>query len=84
MRHKIQHYEHYVVLGLVAALILFVAYLWWRRKKHTTLSEKTFEKIVDPAVEKLVQRHEERVQGSAVRGQENGQTAKPHTLNPEP
>jgi len=70
MRHKIQHYEHYVVMGLVAAAILFGLYIWWRRKRHTTLSEKTFEKIVDPAVSKLDQRHEGRVQGSGLRVQE--------------
>ena len=60
MRQKIQHYEHFVVIGLVAALILFVIYLVWRRKKHTTLSETTFEKVIDPAVEKLEHRHDEK------------------------
>jgi membrane protein DedA with SNARE-associated domain len=59
MRRKIEHYEHYVVVGLVGAVVLFAVYLWWRRKKHTTLSEKTFEKIIDPAVEKLEHRHEQ-------------------------
>jgi hypothetical protein len=44
-------------MGIVAAAILFGLYLWWRRKRHTTLSEKTFERIVDPAVSKLDQRH---------------------------
>src|SRR3954451_3696637 len=65
MRHKIQHYEHYVVMGLVAVLILFVAYVWWRRKRHTTLSEKTFEKIIDPTVQKLDKRQEQKAQAKA-------------------
>jgi len=69
MRQKIQHYEHYVVMGLVAALAVFLVYIWWRRKKHTTLSEKTFQKIIDPAVEKLQQR----------RGQELPPAAPPAT-----
>jgi membrane protein DedA with SNARE-associated domain len=59
MRKKIEHYEHYVVIGLVVALVLFVVYLWWRRKRHTTLSEKTFEKIIEPTVERLQHRHEQ-------------------------
>jgi len=57
MRQKIQHYEHYVVMALIAAVILFVVYLWWRRKRHTTLSEVTFHKVVEPAVERLKHRH---------------------------
>jgi len=90
MRHKIQHYEHYVVMGLVAAAIAFGFYLWWRRKRHTTLSEKTFEKIVEPAVSKLDQRHEGRVQASGLRVQDEQPpqapvvNPKPSTLNPEP
>jgi membrane protein DedA with SNARE-associated domain len=58
MREKIKNYEHYVVIALIVALALFVVYLWWRRKRHTTLSEKTFEKIIEPTVERLHHRHE--------------------------
>jgi membrane protein DedA with SNARE-associated domain len=59
MRESIKHYEHYVIIGIVVAVVLLVAYFWWRRKRHTTLSEVAFDKVVDPAVERLHHRHEE-------------------------
>ena len=58
MREKIKHYEHYVVIGLVIAVALLVLYLWWRKKRHTTLAEVTFDKIVEPAVERLEHRED--------------------------
>ena len=33
--------------------------LWWRRKRHTTLSEMAFDKVVDPAVGRMHHRHDE-------------------------
>lgn len=54
MRQRIQHYEHYVVIGLVAAVALFAAYIWWRRKRHTTISEVAMN-TVEHAVEKIEQ-----------------------------
>ena len=56
MREKIKHYEHYVVVGLIAAVALLVLYFWWRKKRHQTLAEATFDTIVEPAVERLEHR----------------------------
>ena len=58
MRERIKHYEHYVVIGLVIAVALMVLYFWWRKKRHTTLAEVTFDKIVEPAVERLEHRED--------------------------
>jgi membrane protein DedA with SNARE-associated domain len=66
MRQKIQHYEHYVVLGIAAAVVLLVAYLWWRHKRHKTLAEAAFEKVVEPALEQTERKH-------AVPAPDNGQ-----------
>jgi membrane protein DedA with SNARE-associated domain len=53
MREQIKHYEHYVIIGVIGAAILVVAYFWWRHKRHKTLAEATFEKVVEPAVEQI-------------------------------
>jgi membrane protein DedA with SNARE-associated domain len=45
MRAKIKDYEGYVVLGFVVVVILIGLYVWWRRKRHTTLSEVAVDKV---------------------------------------
>ena len=59
MRESIKHYEHYVIIGLVGAAILFGVYLWFRKKRHKTLAEATFEAVVEPAVERLEHHNDE-------------------------
>jgi membrane protein DedA with SNARE-associated domain len=82
MRESIKHYEHYVVIGILAAVALFVLYLWWRRKKHRTLADAAFEAVVEHPVERLEQRrghgHGTRAEGS------NDAPGGPHTPRPAP
>ena len=56
MREKIKSYEHYVVIGVVVAVVLLALYVWWRRKRHKTLAEATFDNLVEPAGERLEHR----------------------------
>jgi membrane protein DedA with SNARE-associated domain len=73
MREKIKNYEHYVVIGLIVLLVLFLLYVWWRKKRHKTLSERAFE-VVEHGVGRLEHRREKpEVQGSAVQG--NGEVS---------
>jgi membrane protein DedA with SNARE-associated domain len=53
MRQKIKHYEHYVVIGIIVVVAAaIVAYVLWRRKRHTTLSQVAVEKV-EHVVEKV-------------------------------
>jgi len=52
MREKIKDYEHHVALGLLAAVALVAVYIWWRKKRHVTLSEVAVEKV-EHVVEKV-------------------------------
>ncbi len=45
MREKIKHYEEWVIVGIVVAVVLAVAYFWWRSKRHKTLSEVALERV---------------------------------------
>ncbi len=39
LRAKIQHYEHYVFLALALIAVAFIAYLWFRKRRHKTLAD---------------------------------------------
>ena len=45
IRKRIQHYEDYVIVGLIAAAIVMGLYLWWRHRKHTPLSKTAIDKV---------------------------------------
>jgi membrane protein DedA with SNARE-associated domain len=45
MREKIKDYEALVAAGILAGICLFIAYILWRRKKRTTLSEIAVDKV---------------------------------------
>jgi membrane protein DedA with SNARE-associated domain len=44
IRVMIKPYEHWVLLGIVVGLLLFILYAWWRGKRHTTLADVALEK----------------------------------------
>ena len=46
-RKKIAGIEHWVIIGLLGALLLVGVYIWWRKKNRATLSEKAMEKAAD-------------------------------------
>ncbi|HLL89253.1 MAG TPA: DedA family protein [Tepidisphaeraceae bacterium] len=48
IRQTIKPYEHWVIAGIVVAVILTIAYLWWRAKRHKTVAEVVAEKVVEP------------------------------------
>ncbi|MCC6423746.1 MAG: DedA family protein [Phycisphaerales bacterium] len=50
LRTKIQHYEHYVLAGLGAAVVLIVLYFWWRSRRHKTLAESAVD-VVEGKIE---------------------------------
>ena len=56
IRDNIKEYEHYVWVGIVIAVALLVLYVWWRKRRHQTLAEATFDSIVEPAVDRLEHR----------------------------
>lgn len=61
LRMKIQHYEHYVLGGMVLAVVLIVAWVWWRKKQHKQpVVEKALEKVVEQ-VEKHAAKSESQV-----------------------
>jgi len=45
LRAKIQHYEHYVLAGLIVAAVLLMLYFWWRARRRKTLAEATVEAV---------------------------------------
>ena len=44
-RQKIKPYEHWIMLGIAVAVVLVIAYIWWRKRKHKTLSDVALEKV---------------------------------------
>lgn len=44
LQKNIDHYKEWVVLGLLLIVILVVAYLWWRHKRHLSLGDILAEK----------------------------------------
>jgi membrane protein DedA with SNARE-associated domain len=53
MRAKIKDYEGYVVLGFIVVVILIGLYIWWRHKRHTTLSEVAVDKVEQVAQRRI-------------------------------
>ena len=49
IREMIKPYEHWILLGIVVAVILTVAYLWFRNRKHQTLSDVALSRAVHVA-----------------------------------
>lgn len=80
MRQRIQHYEHFVVMGVIALVALLIVYVWWRRKRHTTISEVAMDKV-EHAVERLEKPHAEA--GPPPRRGDEGGTAPRATGNGE-
>ncbi len=39
IRAMIKPYEHWVLLGIIVAVILFILYIWWRGKRNKTLTD---------------------------------------------
>jgi membrane protein DedA with SNARE-associated domain len=44
IRDSMKSYEHWIILGIVAAVILAIVYIWFRSRKHKTLSDVALEK----------------------------------------
>lgn len=44
IRQDIKPYEHWVLLGIVAAVIIAIAYLWWRNKRQKTPSQAVLDR----------------------------------------
>jgi hypothetical protein len=40
----IKPYEHWVLLGIIGAVVVFIVYVWWRSKRNKTLSDLALEK----------------------------------------
>src|SRR5688572_26985660 len=55
-RQKIKPYEHWIMLGIVVAVVLVIAYVWWRKRKQTTLSDVALKKA-EQVVEKRGHQH---------------------------
>lgn len=45
LRAKIQHYEHYVLAGLILGVIVLVLYFWWRSRRHKSLAEAALQRV---------------------------------------
>src|SRR4051794_41373821 len=45
IRQRIKPVEHWVFLGIGAAVVLFILYLLWRRQRHKTLGDVALEKV---------------------------------------
>jgi membrane protein DedA with SNARE-associated domain len=55
LREKIQHYEHYVLGGLILLVLLFVLFTIWRKRQHKPpVMEKALEKVVEKAEKSTV------------------------------
>jgi membrane protein DedA with SNARE-associated domain len=50
MEEKVDPYKPWVFAGIGLIVVLVILYIWWRRKRHATLSEVVLEKA-DHAVE---------------------------------
>jgi membrane protein DedA with SNARE-associated domain len=44
---KIEPYKHWVVVGIVVAVIVLVVYIVWRRSRHKTIAEVAAEKVIE-------------------------------------
>jgi len=51
---RIAPYKMWVTIGIVAAVALLVLYIWWRRKRHMTISEVLVEKAEHAAEKRTV------------------------------
>ena len=49
---KIAGVEHWLILGLLAAIACAIAYAWWRKRTHVRPSEKLLEKTIQHVIEK--------------------------------
>jgi membrane protein DedA with SNARE-associated domain len=50
LREKISHYERYVLGGLILAIAVIAAWIWWGKKRHQPpVVEKALEKAVEKA-----------------------------------
>jgi membrane protein DedA with SNARE-associated domain len=47
VRQQIKPYEHWVIAGIVVAVVLTVAYLVWRNRKRKTVAEIAVEKVIE-------------------------------------
>jgi membrane protein DedA with SNARE-associated domain len=55
IRQQIKPYEHWVIIGIIVAVALTIAYIVWRKRKHKTVAEIAVEKVIEktkPAGEK--------------------------------
>lgn len=44
---RVKPYEHYIIAGFAVLVLVFVIYLWWRYKRHKTVSDVALDKVVD-------------------------------------
>lgn len=54
---KIAGIEHWIILGLAAAVVAGIAYMWWRKRTHIRPSEKLLEKTVQHVIEADKRKH---------------------------
>lgn len=47
IRKKIEPYEFWVIVGIIVAVLLVVAYIVWRKRKRKTVAEIAVEKVIE-------------------------------------
>ena len=46
LRAKVQHFEHYVLGGIILIVVAFIGYNWWRSKRHKpALTDKVLTRV---------------------------------------
>jgi membrane protein DedA with SNARE-associated domain len=49
---KIKPYEHWIIVGIVVVILLVIAYMIWRNRKHKTVAEIAVEKVIKKVEER--------------------------------